>query len=70
MTDTLYLPLKGIYFDQIKAGEKLHEYRLATPYWRARLDNPARLQAVKLAMEFIEKHPLPKSNKNQMPEGK
>lgn len=40
MTETPYLPLKGIYFDQIKAGEKLHEYRLATPYWRARLDNP------------------------------
>lgn len=35
----LVLHLKGEYFDQIKAGEKLEEYRLCTPYWRARLEN-------------------------------
>lgn len=35
---TLYLPLKGEYFDQIKAGTKPEEYRLATPYWRKRLE--------------------------------
>ena len=34
---TLTLPLKGIYFDQIKRGEKLREFRLATPFWQRRL---------------------------------
>lgn len=33
----LVLPLKGIYFDQIRAGTKVLEYRLRTPYWRRRL---------------------------------
>lgn len=33
----LVLPLKGIYFDQIKAGEKWLEYRLRTPYWTKRM---------------------------------
>lgn len=37
-TATLYLPLKAQYFDQIKAGTKPEEYRLATPYWRRRLE--------------------------------
>lgn len=35
---TLHLPLKGIYFDQIKSGEKVEEYRLATPFWARRLE--------------------------------
>lgn len=35
--DTLTLPLNGVYFDQIASGEKLEEYRLATPYWDKRL---------------------------------
>ncbi|MGH6961347.1 MAG: hypothetical protein ACREE7_12740 [Dongiaceae bacterium] len=35
---TLTLPLKGEYFDQIKAGTKPEEFRLATPYWRRRLE--------------------------------
>lgn len=34
---TLYLPIKGEYFDQIKAGTKLEEFRLANDYWRKRL---------------------------------
>ena len=34
---TLFLALKGEYFDQIKAGEKVEEYRLANDYWRKRL---------------------------------
>lgn len=34
---TLYIPIKGVYFDQIKAGEKLEEYRLVTPFWKSRL---------------------------------
>lgn len=34
----LHLNLKAEYFDAIKAGDKAEEYRLATPYWRRRLD--------------------------------
>jgi hypothetical protein len=34
----LYLPLKSEYFDAIEAGIKREEYRLATPYWRRRLE--------------------------------
>lgn len=37
MSDTLTLPLNGVYFDQIKAGTKLREYRLVTPFWSKRL---------------------------------
>jgi len=33
----LTLPLNAVYFDQIKAGEKLEEYRLDTPFWRKRI---------------------------------
>lgn len=29
--------MKGIYFDQIKAGTKTVEYRKTTPYWRKRI---------------------------------
>ncbi len=36
----LHLNLKGEYFDQIKAGTKLHEYRLASK-WLKRLDGKA-----------------------------
>lgn len=38
MTSTLYLPLKAVYFDQIRAGTKSEEYRLVTPHWRKRLE--------------------------------
>ena len=38
MNSTLTLPLKGEYFDQIKAGAKAEEFRLVTPYWRRRLE--------------------------------
>lgn len=34
----LYLPLKAMYFDQIKAGTKPEEYRLCTLYWKKRLE--------------------------------
>ncbi len=34
---TLTLPLKGVYFDEIRAGTKTEEYRLCTPYWGKRL---------------------------------
>lgn len=34
---TLTLPLKGEYFDQIKAGTKPEEFRLCTAYWAKRL---------------------------------
>lgn len=33
----LILPVKGIYFDQIRDGTKTHEYRLTTPFWRKRI---------------------------------
>ena len=33
----LILPVKGLYFAQIKAGAKPEEYRLATAYWRKRI---------------------------------
>jgi len=36
----LHLNLKGEYFDQIKSGAKLHEYRLASK-WLKRLDDKA-----------------------------
>lgn len=39
MTRTLTIPMKGIYFDQIKAGTKPEEFRLANPYWRKRLQD-------------------------------
>lgn len=34
----LIIPLKGIYFDQIKEGSKLEEYRLVNDYWKKRLN--------------------------------
>lgn len=34
---TLHLSLKGEYFDQIKAGTKLEEFRLCNAYWSKRL---------------------------------
>ncbi|CAJ0779145.1 hypothetical protein LMG7141_00845 [Ralstonia condita] len=33
----LTIPVNGVYFDQIKAGTKLEEYRLLTDYWRKRI---------------------------------
>ena len=38
MVRTLTLPLKGKYFDAIKSGEKLDEYRLCTAFWEKRLE--------------------------------
>ena len=35
---TLNLPLKREYFDAIRSGKKLEEYRLCTPYWVKRLE--------------------------------
>lgn len=35
---TLTLALNGVYFDQIKDGAKVAEYRLQTPYWAKRLE--------------------------------
>jgi len=37
MLNILYLNLKGEYFDQIKAGTKTHEFRLASK-WKKRLE--------------------------------
>jgi hypothetical protein len=35
---SLILPLKRIYFEQIRDGVKLEEFRLCTPYWQKRLE--------------------------------
>lgn len=35
---TLTLPLKAVFFNEIKSGIKTKEYRLVTPYWRKRLE--------------------------------
>lgn len=35
----LRLPVKKEYFDQIKSGRKVEEYRLVTPYWQKRIEN-------------------------------
>lgn len=37
MSPTLTIPVNGVYFDQICAGTKVEEYRLATPFWSKRL---------------------------------
>ena len=39
MKKLLHLHVKTVYFDQIKSGEKPHEYRLQTNYWIKRLVN-------------------------------
>lgn len=33
----LHIPIKGVYFDQIKQGVKPEEFRERTDYWRKRL---------------------------------
>lgn len=35
---TLNLPLKRVYFEAIRSGDKFEEYRLVTPYWQRRLE--------------------------------
>ncbi len=34
----LTLPLKAEYFDAIRSGAKLEEFRLVTPFWRKRIE--------------------------------
>lgn len=34
----LTLPVKRMYFDQIKSGDKTREYREVTPYWIKRIE--------------------------------
>ncbi len=36
---TLHLPLKREYFEAVKAGTKVWEYRLYNNYWRRRIAN-------------------------------
>lgn len=38
MGNVLHIPLKGIYFDEIVAGTKSLEYRIANEYWKKRLE--------------------------------
>ena len=37
LTDIVHLVLKRQYWNQIKFGEKIHEYRDNTEYWRKRI---------------------------------
>ena len=37
MSRVLTLPLNGAYFDQIRDGSKVEEFRLVTPFWSKRL---------------------------------
>lgn len=34
----LFIPVKGIYFDEIRDGTKLHEFRERKPSWAKRLE--------------------------------
>jgi len=34
----LILAVKRCYFDEIKSGQKVHEYRLHNEYWRKRIE--------------------------------
>lgn len=52
---TLHLSLKGIYFEQIKSGEKVEEFRLATPFWEKRLEGRAYTEVV-LTKGYPSKH--------------
>lgn len=38
MSRILHLPVKAVYFHQIKAGTKIFEYRLVTEHWRKRIE--------------------------------
>lgn len=37
----LQLAVNGVYFDQMKRGKKVEEYRLVNKYWIKRLRNPS-----------------------------
>ena len=48
MNDILHLNVKAEYFDAIKSGDKVEEYRLYNDYWKKRLvDREYRLVAIK-----------------------
>ncbi len=34
----LVLPLKAVYFEEIRQGTKVEEFRERTPYWRRRIE--------------------------------
>ena len=38
MLRVLHLPVKGQYFNEIKAGTKTFEFRLMTEHWRKRIE--------------------------------
>jgi len=42
MAKVLILPIKRVWFNKVKSGEKPFEYRVCSPYWTARLSkNPS-----------------------------
>ena len=56
MPKNLQLALKAEYFDAIKSGEKLEEFRLRTPYWEKRLidtdGSPAQFDTITLTKGY------------------
>ena len=46
--------LKKQWFDKIKSGKKTHEYRLATDYWRKRIENWVYKIKVRKLTPYIE----------------
>lgn len=47
MSDILHLNLKREYFEEIKLGEKVQEYRLYNDYWKKRLSRDYRIIQIK-----------------------
>lgn len=47
----LHLSLKREYFNAIKAGDKVYEYRLRTDFWRKRLDGKT-FDRIELSMGY------------------
>lgn len=50
----LDLVVKGEWFDKIKSGEKLHEYRLANDYWYTRINNLVRPAKVRFRRGYAK----------------
>ena len=51
----LILPLKALYFNQIKAGTKKEEFRLRTPFWIRRLEGKS-FDRVVLTLGYPSRH--------------
>lgn len=54
---TLIVPLKREYFEAIRDGEKLEEYRLCTNFWKKRLVGRT-YERIELTMGYPSRHDL------------